>query len=872
MPISAASLSLFGGTTSSNSSSITPVDLSSLYSSNYLAPSVPKPVSKLTPWSSEAPKTPVDKLAASALNSTSLFSGGLGKGAGSAINSKNDRQLFLLHNAVDKLRALAEVATSANLSSAERLKFNARIQKGIAEITSQANSVGLDGATLIAGRRFNSVTSGSYGTPSATSFETKALTTGDENTVPLQFLGASQFSIKVSNIATTQDIAIDLSEMGATARTVGNVASFINSKLAAAGVESRFQRTETIKPPAFKGAAEVKEQRLKVNVGTGETIKFEAGADTVQNALYVAGAKTINKLGQSVISRIDLGDLNNPQTAFRTDLSAANGGAKIRAMTQDSDGSIYTIADISGQFGASKVKSGSDVALQKLDSTGKVVWSRVLGSAAEAQGFSIAVSNDGTVAIAGAVEGKIDASAGFTGAGRDSFVATFDADGRDLWTFQQGATGADEVKDIAFDAAGNLLVLGKTDTPIGGASSLGGTDVYLQSIGTDGLVRFTKSIGGADNDEPIGIEVSGTDAYLAWNQNGSGRISRTSTDTGDSLAPDVLTASLGVEKIGNFAIDETNKIYVSGNAIAGGISDRAIGFDFTTQTIGFNKNFAGETVRTFNVKNGLVNFAFDGAKDEAAANPLVNQTLLKGFSSTTGLEAFSLAVQGEATGNISLASVSGQSKSLQALGLPQGEIGMGDTQSLTDLTGLRAGDHFSIAVNNGTQRKITIAQGETVQTLVAKINRFTGSNATATLLTKDGAKYLTLTPKGNAKVEVFAGAGKQDALKELGLDAGLIMAKPLATARNYKPILALELPTNTDVTDKAKAKTTMDALDGVLRRIRLGYREISTDPTMVELRKQNAGGTKNSNNQAAIAAYNKQAAIGEDALRRLGAL
>ena len=871
MPISATSLSIFSGTSSSSSSSFTPIDLSGLYANNYSAASAPKPVSKLTPWSSEAPKTPVDKLAASALNSTSLFSGGLGKGAGSAISSKNDRELFLLHNAVDKLRALAEVATNGNLSSSERLRFNARIQKGIEEITKQANSAGLDGATLIAGRRFNSLTSGSYGVSNVTSFETKSLVTGDENAVPIQFLGASQFSIKITDAATTHDIAIDLAEMGATDRTVGNVASFINGKLAAAGVESRFQRLETTKPPAYKGAPEVKEQKLKVTVGTGETVKFEAGADTTQSALYIAGAKTVNKLGQSVISRIDLGDLNNPQTAFRTDLSSANGAANVRAMTQDADGSIYMIADISGQFGTSSPKSGTDVALQKLDSTGKVVWSRVLGSASAAQGFSIALSADGKVAIAGAVDGRIDASAGLSGSGRDSFVATFDADGRDIWTFQQGATGSDEVKDIAFDSAGNLLVLGKADTPIGGASSLGGRDVYLQSIDPDGLVRFTKSIGGADNDEPVGIEVSGTDAYLAWNQNGSGRISRTSTDTGDNLSPDVFTNSLGVEKINNFTIDETNKIYVSGNVSAGSISDRAIGFDFTTQTIGFNKDFAGETIRALNVKSGLVNFAFEGTKDEAAANPLANQTLLKGYSATTGLEAFSFAVQGEATGNISLASVSGQSKTLQVLGLPQGEIGMGDTQSLTDLTGLRAGDYFSIAVNNGAQRKIAIAQGETVQTLVAKINRYTGSNATATLLTKDGAKYLTLSPKGNAKIEVFSGTDKQDALKELGLDPGIVMAKPLSSARNYKPVIALELPITTDLSDKTKAKSTMDALDGVLRRIRLGYREVSTDPVMVELRKQNATGTKNASNQAAIAAYNKQTAIGQDALRRLGA-
>lgn len=872
MAISALNLSLFPSTSTTSESTFTPIDLSSLYASNSYAPVVKTPVSKLTPWSTEAPKTPVAKLAATALNSSSLFSGGLGNGAGSAIKSKNDRELFLLHNAVDKLRALAEVAANSSITAADRERFNARIQKGLAEITKQANAVGLDGATLLAGRRFNSATSGSYGNSSTISFETKALVSGDENAVPEQFLGATSFNIKVTNSTTTQNLEIDLSQMGATARTVGNVASFINGKLAEIGVETRFQRVETTKPAPYKGGLETKEQKLKLISATGETIEFEAGSGATQNALYVAGAKTIDKFGQSTITRLDLGDINNPQTAFRSDISAVGGPANIRAMTQDAEGSVYIIADIGGQFGTSSPKSSSDVALQKLDSTGKVVWSRVLGSAAEAQGFSIAVSNDGTVAIAGAVEGKIDASSGFTGAGRDSFVSTFDAHGRDLMTFQQGASGSDEVKDIAFDANGNLLVLGKTNSLIGGADVAGGTDVYLQSIDATGVVRYTKTIGGADNDEPIGIKISGGDAFVAWNQNGSGRITRALADTGDSVAADVSTSGLGIEKINNFAIDETNNIFITGNNIAGAVSDRAIGFDFASQTISFTKDFAGENIRALNVKNGLVSMAFEGAKDDSASNPLVNQTLLKGFSAATGIEEFSQAVHGEATGNISIASVSGQSQTLQALGLPQGEIGMGETSSLTDLTGLRAGDYFTIAVNNGAQRKIAIAQGETVQTLVTKINRYVGLNGTASLLSKDGAKYLTIAPKGNAKIEVFAGAGTQDALKELGLDPGVIMTKPLATARNYKPVIALELPATSDLSDKTKAKATMDALDGVLRRIRLGYREISTDPVMVELRKQNATPAKSATNQAAIAAYNKQTALGEDALRRLGAL
>ena len=80
------------------------------------------------------------------------------------------------------------------------------------------------------------------------------------------------------------------------------------------------------------------------------------------------------------------------------------------------------------------------------------------------------------------------------------------------------------------------------------------------------------------------------------------------------------------------------------------------------------------------------------------------------------------------------------------------------------------------------------------------------------------------------------------------------------------------MPLEGDVSDKTKAKALADSFDGVLRRLRIGYREISSDATQVELRKQNAANAakKSGGNTAGVAYYNRQAALGQDALRRLG--
>ncbi|KAF0117720.1 MAG: hypothetical protein FD128_198 [Hyphomonadaceae bacterium] len=133
MAISAASLGLFQSSAGSSSSGIYPIDLSGVYAakSGFGGQTAPKTVARMAPWDASAPKSTTDKLASSALAATSLFAGGLGRGAGSGIAAKNDKELFLLHNAVEKLKALADVATTRTMSDSERAKFQARIERGL---------------------------------------------------------------------------------------------------------------------------------------------------------------------------------------------------------------------------------------------------------------------------------------------------------------------------------------------------------------------------------------------------------------------------------------------------------------------------------------------------------------------------------------------------------------------------------------------------------------------------------------------------------------------------------------------------------------------------------------------------------------------
>ena len=79
------------------------------------------------------------------------------------------------------------------------------------------------------------------------------------------------------------------------------------------------------------------------------------------------------------------------------------GGAKVvtaRDVATGPDGSVYVLADLSDDGANTAVRGSRDVALIKYDSAGKLVFTQMLGAAEEANGFALAVSADGKVAVA----------------------------------------------------------------------------------------------------------------------------------------------------------------------------------------------------------------------------------------------------------------------------------------------------------------------------------------------------------------------------------------------------------------------------------------------------------------------------------------
>ena len=884
MAINANVISLLNSGGFSNSS-VQSIDLSALTNTATAAPTGPptqRQIARMAPWDSRAKPPTLSQLATDALRASRLVNTSLGSGAGSAVKDPNDRNLFIIHNGVQKLQALADAAARDGISAETRKRLQDRITKGIEELNNHINATKLDGAFLIGGRRLTRHEG--EGIPRGLlQYDTKPLVNGELTAIPEGFLGDRRFTLKVTKGGVATNFDINLSEMGSTDRTIGNVANFINLKLEAAGFESRFARVETTIPVATKGGTATVQQRMRITTTSLESLSFEAAAGDTKPALYVAGGKTVDKATQSVVSKMTGLEGTDNLASFTSDISAVKGSTVgARASVVGSDGSLYVIADATGKVNGQTPKDKSDVVLMKYDTTGQIVWTRALGSAAPAQGFSLAIGADGTLAVAGSVNGRADTASSTTGNGLDSFVAAFDLEGRDKWYHQQGATGSDNATHVQVGADGSVFVMGTTTNSYGGATALGGKDVYLQAFEASGTLRFTTALGTTGDDTPAGLAIANGQAVAVWNESGGARMGKFDTLTGIASGATNNLAASSLSAVTMVASDSSGRIFLAGRTAADSTANKLVAMDISSETVLFQAQSTGEAIRALTAAGDQVAYATETVTVTPAngSTPAstARESSIVGLDADTGLQAFSRAAPQLANAPISIALAPSVSQTLDSMGIPQGTLSFGISDALTDRTGLRAGDQFSVIVNGGSEKKITIAQGETMRTLAAKLNRVLMRDGTAEARSLKGIESLVITPKAGDRIELKATDGVADALTQLGLEPGVAIPRPAPKKPGTKsvsdppPIISLEMPLEGDVSDKAKAKALTDSFDGVLRRLRIGYREISSDPTQVELRKQNAAKAAQNagGNTAGVAYYNRQTALGQDALRRLG--
>lgn len=872
------------------------------------------------PWSSTVKPQAQDAILRAAMSGRKIINEDAAQ-LDVASASADYRKLFALYQGLDTLNALTNRASTKSIGKLELAQLEKRFSAGLNELGGWLGKADFDSIRMAQGTATAiSKTTGGVQRASAVSI-TAPIHEGSPDSVNPAFEGAVAFNITIKRIVegttTTTPVAIDLNEMGATPRSLSNVLSHINSKLEAAGVETRMGRelvkaepkTITVngKPVTLPPGPDM--FALAVRGVSTETVGFAAAATS--DAVYVvqasgtAGGHQLLKFqtdGSAPAATARVGETQWVE-GRASQSSLPPGVETVRASATGPDGSLWLVADMDAGPGNTPIKGQRDVALIKLDSSGRVVSTKPLGAASTASGYAIAIDADGRVAVAGSVTGTLEpGKTGDAANVADSFVTVYDSDSRELWTQRRGARAADEATAVSFGPNGTVYVAGRAQSAIPGGASVGGWDGYVQAFSESQLHSLApivathagvQQFGTASEDGVGAIVVDGSNLYSAGVEDGRFIVRRFSLDI-DGKPTLVSSRDLGQASGGEVAgLSVANgRVILTGTTRNAALSVGTVNTAHHGGADAFVAVLEGDLASSTNDR-----LTYVGAEgDDTAADVKVagGKVWISGVAdrapgakATDPTEAYlarldplSGAVewrrdwqgQNEQAAPLTIAVATGGASVLDKLGLPQGEIDQTQSRKLTEVMSVRVGDRFYVSpADGGRSIAVTIDARDTLETLARKIEQASNRKLKVTISSDKaeagktgdpasalfaGFQRLSISARnGQSGAILTAGEPGRDALAGLGLSQGFIGA---TSGEDTIRTFGLDLPRTLSLSTPERVKATGERLQAAMKAVRDAYRAL--DPAMS---KPSAGGP--------VPAYlTSQLANYQAALARLG--
>ncbi|HTT98670.1 MAG TPA: hypothetical protein VMF58_11525 [Rhizomicrobium sp.] len=755
-----------------------------------------------------------------------------------AATEQDNQKLFALYTAVNNLSYLASMSNRDGMTAGQMAGFNTRFQQGLQQVQDYISNTTFNNFTLQASEPSSSATSSVGVSFGSFTYDTRTLTSNDNLSNPLPGLSTSQsFTVSVKKGGTTTDVPIDLSKVSGPL-TLDNVISYINQQLSSDGFSSRFHRTIT------KGTIDDPDNAsygMEVAPSGSETITLSAPSATP--ALYVAGnsgvtTTTDDQTADQQGRLVKLTDLSGSQTsAFSATENPTSGLTTAQSTVIDASGNVYVVGNATGDFGNQLNQGTQDTYLTKYDSAGNVVWTQMLGSAGTASAYSLALDPTGGVVVAGSTTGTVMQTAVSDG-NTDSFVAKYSATGTQTWAKQIQTLANNQAAAVSVDASGNVYIGGQVSGGVIGAgqTSSGGADAYLAKLDSKGNVVYEKQYGSSGTDTTAATATTSDGGLMVASVvNGHAIVSKYAN--GDATQAPVWQEDLGALQAGGSigGITVSNgQVYVAGttsnaNLTAGGQATVANASSGGTDAFVFNITDSGTTATANTVtyvgtgtsdKGNAVTVGSDGTIYLAGTTngtfagqsrniPSVDNMFVSALNPDGSIQWTKQygGADGTSTGQ-GVAFDSQGASVLDALGLPRGQITSNQTVDLTQSTTLRAGDSFSIQIAGASTRtaKITIDQGETLSTLVDKINVELQNAGKASISYGASGETLKIAINSGVTATLISGPANSDALSRLGLSPQTLTGAASSTSSTSsssstttKTAYGLGLPENTDI-------------------------------------------------------------------------
>lgn len=820
---------------------------------------------------------------------------------------------FTTYKALDRLRALAEAASGSTVSDAQRAQLQKTFAKGMADLQTYLVGAPSDLLNIAFGKTSTSVKSLAIPSPNLYEVEGKGLVKNRTDALP-GLTGQEKFSVSLSRPGSTDNLTVDLSD-GPQPPTIDSVVNALNAAIAAVptlasnGNPLRDSQGEVVSKWSASFEAEKQADgkwgiKLKAPSGLEQVTVDEVGG---KDALVVAAGQTpldaptatkifrfddptgdntriamgtISALDRQATAQADLAGktttvttvVTNPDgttTTQKTTTSNVYANTDAAAVTTDAQGNSYVVGTTKGDVGTNRSDGDDNLYLTKMDGDGNVVWQRSLGAGGSSSGAAVSIAPDGSVVVAGTVNGAFD---GMTTDG-DMVVAKYAANGDEQFATVVRAAGADTAKAVAVGADGSIYV--------GGKAATGGGDAFVARIAPNGKLAERRTIDSGGSEAINGLAVDGDGNVLALiSQNGTAQVRKLD---GSSLATDLGSVNLGKADARAIAVAADGSIAVGGatttalnGAQVNGISGGRDGF---VARIDAGMSGASVTYLGSSADDQIDSLTFMG--DDLYVGGRTTGDLggkrtgpTDGFVSridpaTGAIRSTSQFGQPlQRTEPVRISAAAGGASAASALGFGRGPINPPISSDLTTQTSLRPGDTFSFRADDGAVRKITIQDGDTMKTLATRLQGMLGaSKATVTTSTVKGQQSLSIVMKAGHELELLSGPADSDALFKLGIEPQRIAASaPIPdNAPKVRPggNYALSLSDSFSIATADDAKAVLSKMQDAISMSQTAYRSLYWDDTkasMVDGVKNTATGTHSTAiEQAQLANY--QAAL-----------
>ena len=216
-----------------------------------------------------------------------------------------------------------------------------------------------------------------------------------------------------------------------------------------------------------------------------------------------------------------------------------------RAAAVDGQGNVYLTGHFSGSVDFDPTagvdqhtaQGGKDIFVTKLNADGSYGWTATLGGSGDDAGRAIGIDASGHVYVAGLFHDTVDfdpttgvALQAANGVTAGAFLLKLNGDGSYAWVRTISGSSDAWAAGVALDASGNVYISGAftsamdfgAGNPADVHSPVGGSDAFVTKLDTNGGYQWSRTFGGAANDEAVGVATTAEGGlYLAGYFNGT---------------------------------------------------------------------------------------------------------------------------------------------------------------------------------------------------------------------------------------------------------------------------------------------------------------------------------------------------------------